>query len=47
MSSMKPKSSPARLFTNLTFLVLLALIAAVLLGYFYPATAVKTEKLGV
>jgi len=38
---------PVRLFTNLTFLVLLALIAAVLLGYFYPATAIKTEKLGV
>lgn len=36
-----------RLFTNLTFLVFLALIAAVLLGYFYPATAVKTEKLGI
>jgi len=36
-----------RLFTNLTFLVLVALVAAVLLGYFYPAEAIKTEKLGV
>ena len=31
---------------NLTWLVLIALVAAVLLGYFYPATAVRTEKLG-
>jgi aerobic C4-dicarboxylate transport protein len=35
-----------RLLTNLTFLVLLALIAAVLLGYFAPATAVKAEWMG-
>ena len=32
---------------HLTLLVLIALIAAVLLGYFYPATAVKMEPLGV
>jgi aerobic C4-dicarboxylate transport protein len=31
----------------LTFAVLLALVAAVLLGYFAPATAVKMEPLGV
>jgi aerobic C4-dicarboxylate transport protein len=32
---------------HLTLLVLIALIAAVLLGYFYPATAVKMEPLGI
>ena len=31
---------------RLTLLVILALIAAVLLGYFYPATAVTTEWMG-
>jgi aerobic C4-dicarboxylate transport protein len=40
-------TSRIRLFTNLTFLVLVALVAAVLLGYFYPSVAVRTEKLGV
>jgi aerobic C4-dicarboxylate transport protein len=30
----------------LTWLVIIALLAAVWLGYFYPATAVKTEKMG-
>jgi aerobic C4-dicarboxylate transport protein len=35
-----------RLFGNLTFLVLLALVAAVLLGIFDPSLAVKTERLG-
>ncbi|MHA4810584.1 cation:dicarboxylate symporter family transporter [Flavitalea flava] len=42
----KPRNLFIRLFTNLTFLVLVALIAAILLGYFYPAVAVKTEKIG-
>jgi aerobic C4-dicarboxylate transport protein len=32
---------------RLTWLVLIALVGAVLLGYFYPAVAVQTEKLGV
>jgi aerobic C4-dicarboxylate transport protein len=31
---------------HLTWLVVIALIAAVLLGYFYPGIAVKTEKMG-
>jgi aerobic C4-dicarboxylate transport protein len=31
---------------HLTLLVLVALVAAVLLGYFYPATAVSTEWMG-
>jgi aerobic C4-dicarboxylate transport protein len=31
---------------HLTFIVVLALVAAVLLGYFAPATAVRMEKLG-
>jgi len=35
-----------RLVSNLTFQVILALILAVLLGYFYPAAAVKTEWMG-
>jgi aerobic C4-dicarboxylate transport protein len=35
-----------RLFTNLTFWVLLALVAAVLLGQFDPSLAVKAEPLG-
>src|SRR5579871_1208357 len=35
-----------KLFTHLTFYVLIALVFAVLLGYFYPAVAVKAEPLG-
>lgn len=31
---------------HLTFYVLLALVFAILLGYFYPATAIKAEPLG-
>ncbi|HEX5024979.1 MAG TPA: cation:dicarboxylase symporter family transporter [Agriterribacter sp.] len=34
------------IFSHLTFWVLLAIIIAVLLGYFFPATAVKTEWMG-
>jgi aerobic C4-dicarboxylate transport protein len=45
-SPAKPKNLFIRLITNLTFLVFLALIAAVLLGYFYPSTAVKAEWMG-
>jgi len=43
-----PSTRPplVRLFTNLTFLVLVALVAAVLLGYFYPSVAVRAEPLG-
>jgi aerobic C4-dicarboxylate transport protein len=35
-----------RLVSNLTFLVALALVAAVLLGYLYPAKAIKAEWMG-
>ncbi len=47
-----PKGSgPARfsawMSRHLTWLVLIALVGAVLLGYFAPATAVRTEFLGV
>ncbi len=35
-----------RLVTNLTFLVAVALVTAILLGYFYPATAVRAEWMG-
>lgn len=34
------------LFSNLTFWVLLAIVAAIVLGHFYPATAVKMEVIG-
>ncbi|MBS1667419.1 MAG: cation:dicarboxylase symporter family transporter [Bacteroidetes bacterium] len=36
-----------KFFTHLTFYVLLALVFAILLGYFFPAAAIKTEKLGI
>ena len=36
-----------KLAGNLTFQVGLALVTAVLLGYFFPAKAIKMEKLGV
>jgi aerobic C4-dicarboxylate transport protein len=35
-----------KFFTHLTFYVLIALVLAILLGYFYPAVAVKAEPLG-
>src|SRR5438128_1937107 len=35
------------ILTNLTFWVLIAIIAGVLLGNYYPATGVKMEKLGI
>jgi len=35
-----------KLFTHLTFYVLLALVLAVLLGYFFPSVAVRAEPLG-
>lgn len=35
-----------KLFTNLTFYVLLAILAGVLLGHFYPSTGVKMKVLG-
>ena len=40
------KSWPYILFTNLTFYVLIAIIAGVLLGHYFPATAIKTEWIG-
>lgn len=36
----------SRVVTNLTFWVLLSIILAILLGHFYPETAVKTEWMG-
>ena len=42
-----PKKSVARLIvSNLTFWVLIAIVAGILLGHFYPATAIKMEWLG-
>ncbi|MBS1917161.1 MAG: cation:dicarboxylase symporter family transporter [Bacteroidetes bacterium] len=35
-----------KFFTHLTFYVLVALVLAVLLGYLYPAVAIKAERLG-
>ncbi|MFT3749838.1 MAG: cation:dicarboxylase symporter family transporter [Agriterribacter sp.] len=43
---MKPKSTFSKIVFNLTFWVLLAIIAAVMLGHFFPETAVKTEWMG-
>lgn len=40
------RSFAYRLFTNLTFYVLIAILSGILLGYFRPATAVKMEFLG-
>ena len=44
--STPPGQTSNWLSRHLTLLVIVALIAAVLLGYFYPAAAVKTEWLG-
>ena len=41
-----PRAWYLRLITNLTFWVLIAIIAAVLLGVYAPATAVKMEIIG-
>jgi aerobic C4-dicarboxylate transport protein len=41
-----PKSLATRVFTNLTFWVLIAIIAGVLLGVWAPALAVKMEIVG-
>jgi aerobic C4-dicarboxylate transport protein len=35
-----------RIFTNLTFWVLVAITAGALLGHYYPGTAVKMQPLG-
>lgn len=40
------KSIAQTIFTNLTFWVLIAIVAGILLGHYYPATAVKMEILG-
>jgi aerobic C4-dicarboxylate transport protein len=42
----KDNSFAFRLFTNLTFWVLTAIACGVLLGHFYPATAVRMEVIG-
>ncbi len=46
------KTAPAanrflRLISHLSFQVLVALVAAVLLGYFFPSVAIKAEPLGI
>jgi aerobic C4-dicarboxylate transport protein len=46
LSRMLTSESRSWLSRNLTWLVLIALVAAVLLGYFYTSTAVRTEKMG-
>jgi aerobic C4-dicarboxylate transport protein len=40
------KTKIPKFFTHLTFYVLVALVIAVLLGYFFPSVAVKAEPLG-
>ncbi|HVW61547.1 MAG TPA: cation:dicarboxylase symporter family transporter [Puia sp.] len=41
-----PKPPRLNFTAHLTLLVIIALVGAVLLGYFYPATAIKTKWLG-
>ena len=43
---MQPVKWFKRIFSHLTFWVLLAIVIAVLLGYFFPATAIKAEWMG-
>ncbi|MFT3705860.1 MAG: cation:dicarboxylase symporter family transporter [Agriterribacter sp.] len=43
---MQSKSIFTRTITNLSFWVLVAIIAAVILGYYYPSTAIKAEWMG-
>ena len=43
---MKRKSSFEKVFTHLSFWVLVAIVIAVLLGYFFPSVAIKTEWMG-
>src|SRR5690349_4579120 len=40
------KSTLQKVVTNLTFWVLLAVIAGILLGHYFPATAIKTKLIG-
>jgi aerobic C4-dicarboxylate transport protein len=40
------KTIARTVYTNLTFWVLIAIIAGILLGHFYPATGIKMEVLG-
>lgn len=42
----KPASVAYAVVTNLTFWVLIAIIAGILIGHFYPGTGIKMEKLG-
>ncbi len=42
----RQKTIARTIVTNLTFWVLIAIIAGVLLGNYYPATAIKTEWIG-
>lgn len=43
---MQPGKWFKRIFSHLTFWVLIAIVIAVLLGHFFPATAVKAEWMG-
>jgi aerobic C4-dicarboxylate transport protein len=43
---LNPKIHPKSLIGSLTFWVIVALIAAVLLGYYFPGLAVRTEWMG-
>lgn len=42
----RKKSIPHRIITNLTFWVLLAVIAGIMVGHYFPSTAIKMEILG-
>lgn len=45
-STVRKKTFTQTVVTNLTFWVLIAIVAGILLGHYYPATAIKMEKLG-
>ncbi len=45
-TAIKNKSWYQTILTNLTFYVLIAIIAGILLGHYAPATAIKTEWIG-
>ncbi|MEI8074931.1 MAG: cation:dicarboxylase symporter family transporter, partial [Bacteroidota bacterium] len=45
-SQTNPRSTWYQIRTNLSFYVLIAIAAGILLGYFYPATAIKMEVVG-
>jgi aerobic C4-dicarboxylate transport protein len=46
MPQQEKKSTLKKIITNLTFWVLLAVVAGILIGHYFPATAIKMQLLG-